>query len=91
MQIGNPLLDLEISINNGEYLWSHGLISNISYLIDQIVCNNLRYLNEYYQDKWSQACNDMNNNITIDIGDAMDIHDVTLGEFLGDISTQTMP
>ena len=48
--------------------------------MDQTMCNNSRYLNEYYQDKWSQACNDMNNNIITDIGDAMYVHDVTLGE-----------
>ena len=55
--------------------------------MDQTKCNNLRYLNEYYQDKWSQACNDMNNNIIADIGDAVDMHDVTLGECLAGIST----
>ena len=59
--------------------------------MDQTMCNNSRYLNEYYQDKWSQACNDMNNNIIIDIGDAIYVHDVTLGEFLADIKTHEMP
>ncbi|KAH9324389.1 hypothetical protein KI387_004567 [Taxus chinensis] len=91
--LGNPLLDLEISVNNGEFLWSHGLISDRSYLMDQTVCNNSRYLNEYYQDKWSRACNDVNNNITADIGDAsaVDIHDVTLGACLSDLPSQAIP
>ena len=33
----------------------------------------------------------MKNNIIADIGDAVDIHDVTLSECLADISTQAMP
>ncbi|XP_057845951.2 serine carboxypeptidase-like 45 [Cryptomeria japonica] len=89
--LGNPLLDLEICVNNGEYLWSHGLISDSSYLMDQTVCNNSRYLNIYYQDDWTQACQDVSNNITADIGDAVDIHDVTLGACLSDIPTQAIP
>ncbi|GLJ42532.1 hypothetical protein SUGI_0881780 [Cryptomeria japonica] len=86
--LGNPLLDLEICVNNGEYLWSHGLISDSSYLMDQTVCNNSRYLNIYYQDDWTRACQDVNNNITADIGDAVDIHDVTLDKILAYLNSQ---
>ncbi|KAH9298809.1 hypothetical protein KI387_030491, partial [Taxus chinensis] len=41
--------------------------------LDNIVYNNSRYLNEYYQHKWSGGCNDVNNNITAGIGDASDV------------------
>jgi len=38
--MGNPFVDIEISINNDEFLWSHGLISDETYQLTQSICNN---------------------------------------------------
>lgn len=51
---------MEISINNGEFLWSHGLISDQTYQLDQNVCNTSRmWLEDYVIGKESQACMDV--------------------------------
>ncbi|XP_059067273.1 serine carboxypeptidase-like 45 [Cryptomeria japonica] len=80
--IGNPLLEMEISINNGEFLWSHGLISDQTYQLDQDVCNTSRmWLEDYVIGKESQACIDVYNRENGEIG-SVNNYDVILGNCL---------
>ncbi|XP_058078157.1 serine carboxypeptidase-like 46 [Magnolia sinica] len=76
--LGNPLLDLDISINAGEFLWSHGAISDETLMLERTVCNDSRYLREYVHDKWSQGCNDVFNRVADEIGDDIDRSDLLL-------------
>lgn len=59
MKLGNPLLDVDISKNVGEYLWSHGAISDETLLLDRTVCNSSTYFREAVYGKFSQGCMDV--------------------------------
>ncbi|KAF9604093.1 hypothetical protein IFM89_002768 [Coptis chinensis] len=80
--LGNPLLDLDISINAADYLWSHGAISDETLLLEKTVCNDSRYLREYYHDKLSQECNDIFNKVSDEIGLGIDRNDLLLPKCL---------
>ncbi|OMO58711.1 Peptidase S10, serine carboxypeptidase, partial [Corchorus capsularis] len=56
MQLGNPLLDVEISVNNAEFLWSHGVISDEMLFMQKTVCNESRYLKESLHHNLSTEC-----------------------------------
>ncbi|KAL3720165.1 hypothetical protein ACJRO7_005054 [Eucalyptus globulus] len=53
----NPLLDLDISIQAGDYLWAHGAISDEMLYLERTVCNNSKYMREYLYDQYSDECN----------------------------------
>lgn len=55
-QLGNPLLDLEISVLSEQYLWSHGAISDDTLMLKQKLCNDSRFLHEYVHKNISQEC-----------------------------------
>ncbi|XP_057866751.1 serine carboxypeptidase-like 45 [Cryptomeria japonica] len=77
--IGNPFFDIDISINNGEFMWSHGLISDETYQLTQTICNNSRLWTEKYLDQnTSEACNNTFKKVYAESGDIND-YDVTLG------------
>lgn len=59
---------MDISILAGDYLWSHGAISDETLMLEKTVCNDSKYLREYYHDKWSQGCNDVFNRVADEIG-----------------------
>ncbi|XP_022776921.1 serine carboxypeptidase-like 45 isoform X2 [Durio zibethinus] len=59
LQLGNPLLDLEISVNNDEFLWSHGVISDEMLMLRKIKCNEPRYLKESIHQNLSKECIDV--------------------------------
>nr|GFD24869.1 serine carboxypeptidase-like 46 [Tanacetum cinerariifolium] len=44
--IGNPLLDIDISVLAGDYLWAHGAISDKTLMLEKTVCNDSTYLRE---------------------------------------------
>lgn len=46
--MGNPLLDIDISISNDEFLWSNSLISDETYQLTQSMCNNSKRWRETY-------------------------------------------
>ncbi|CAK9155652.1 unnamed protein product [Ilex paraguariensis] len=52
--LGNPLLDLHISVLAGDYLWSHGAISDHTLTLERTVCNDSKYMREYAHSQWSQ-------------------------------------
>ncbi|GLJ42535.1 hypothetical protein SUGI_0881900 [Cryptomeria japonica] len=87
--IGNPLFDIDISVNTGEFLWSHGLISDETYQLTQTICNNSRLLTQkFVEQNTSEACTDVFNKVNAEIG-YINRYDVTLGICLGDESSKT--
>ncbi|KAF8390249.1 hypothetical protein HHK36_024774 [Tetracentron sinense] len=80
--IGNPLLDLDISVIAADYLWSHGAISDDTLMLEKTVCNDSKYLREYVHSEWSQGCNDVFNRVADEIGDDIDRNDLLLPKCL---------
>ncbi|KAJ4848510.1 hypothetical protein Tsubulata_049892 [Turnera subulata] len=66
--LGNPLLDLDISVLAGDYLWAHGAISDETLMLEKTVCNDSKFLHEYVHSGWSQGCNDVFNQVGDEIG-----------------------
>ncbi|KAK5820351.1 hypothetical protein PVK06_025398 [Gossypium arboreum] len=65
--LGNPLLDLDISVLAGDYLWSHGAISDETLFLEKTVCNDSKYMREYVHSQWSQGCNDVFNRVSDEV------------------------
>lgn len=86
--LGNPLLDLDISILAGDYLWSHGLISDDTLMLEKTVCNDSKYMREYAHDQLSQGCKDVSNRVFDEIGDDIDYSDVLLPKCLSSNNAQ---
>ena len=77
--MGNPFVDIEISINNDEFLWSHGLISDETYQLTQSICNNSkRWMESYVLDNLSENCYNVFNKVKSETGN-INLEDVTLG------------
>lgn len=87
-QLGNPLLDLDISVIAGDYLWSHGAISDETLMLEKTVCNDSRYLREYFHDEWSKECNDVFNRVSDEIGEDIDRSDLLLPRCLSSTTAQ---
>ncbi|KAJ8647961.1 hypothetical protein MRB53_000984 [Persea americana] len=86
--LGNPLLDLDISVIAGDYLWSHGAISDETLRLEKTVCNDSRRLREYYHDQWSKECNDVFNRVSEEIGPDVDPSDLLLPVCLSSTTAQ---
>lgn len=67
--LGNPLLDLDISKNAAEYLWSHGAISDETLFLKRTVCNDSTYYREAIHMKISQGCIDVSERVEIEMAD----------------------
>ncbi|OMO82413.1 Peptidase S10, serine carboxypeptidase [Corchorus olitorius] len=76
--LGNPLLDLVISIDSTEFLWSHGLISDELLMLTKTVCNRPRYLNESLNGNLSKECIGVFNKQYEEIGSYTDFGDLIL-------------
>ncbi|XVE85920.1 hypothetical protein DITRI_Ditri17bG0130700 [Diplodiscus trichospermus] len=70
--LGNPLLDLEISVNNAEFLWSHGVISDEMLMLRKTECNESRYLKESLHRNLSKECIDVLNKQEEEMGSDTD-------------------
>ncbi|GAY61901.1 hypothetical protein CUMW_213580 [Citrus unshiu] len=87
--LGNPLLDLDISVLGGEYLWSHGAISDETLMLERTVCNDSKYLREFvHGNNHSQGCNQVFDRISEEVGADIDRQDL-LSPFCVPISTST--
>ncbi|KAJ0474364.1 putative carboxypeptidase D [Helianthus annuus] len=80
--IGNPLLDIDISVLAGEFLWSHGAISDKTLMLEKTVCNDSKYLREYVHSGWSQGCNDVFNRVENEVSDDVQHDDLLLPKCL---------
>ncbi|KAK0597844.1 hypothetical protein LWI29_029141 [Acer saccharum] len=76
--LGNPLLDLDISLLSGEYLWSHGAISDETLRLEKKVCNDSKYLRELIHKQRSQECNNVFKRVSDEVGDDIDWSDLLL-------------
>ncbi|KAM7267774.1 hypothetical protein ACFE04_009940 [Oxalis oulophora] len=86
--LGNPLLDFDISILAGDYLWSHGAISDETLRLEKTVCNDSKYMREYVHSQWSQGCNDVFNRVEDEISDDVDHDDLLLPKCLSSPNVQ---
>jgi hypothetical protein len=87
--MGNPFVDIEISINNDEFFWSHGLISDETYRLAQSVCNNSRrWVESYVLNNLSKTCQNVFSKVQSETGN-INLEDVTLGLCLNGGGSQT--
>ncbi|XP_074320547.1 serine carboxypeptidase-like 45 [Silene latifolia] len=68
--LGNPLLEFNTDFNSrGEYLWSHGIISDATYGLLQNVCNYSQIRRQYYKQAFTPECgmvlNKMNSEMSV--------------------------
>lgn len=71
-------MDLDISVLAGDFLWSHGAISDETLFLEKTVCNDSKYLREYVHDKWSEGCNDVFNRVEDEVGVDVGLDDLLL-------------
>nr|DAD34804.1 TPA_asm: hypothetical protein HUJ06_005444 [Nelumbo nucifera] len=74
--LGNPLLDLDISIAFAENLWSHGAISDETLMLEKTVCKISRYFKEFVHNNLSKECSDVFDRINKEVGDELDRNDL---------------
>ncbi|XWS69754.1 hypothetical protein CRYUN_Cryun04dG0206200 [Craigia yunnanensis] len=76
--LGNPLLDWEISIDNTEFLWSHGVISDEVLMLRKSVCSRPREAKESLHYNLSKECTDVIRKEAVEIGGYTDFGDLIL-------------
>ncbi|XP_022776925.1 serine carboxypeptidase-like 46 isoform X2 [Durio zibethinus] len=76
--LGNPLLDWEISVDNTEFLWSHGVISDEVLMLRKTVCSRPRNLKEYLHHNSSKECIDVSLKQDMEIGAYTNFGDLIL-------------
>lgn len=90
LQIGNPLLEFNTDFNSrAEYMWSHGLISDITYEAFTVVCNFSQFRREIVRGSLSQACSKVINQVSREEGRFVDRYDVTLDVCLPSVALQS--
>ncbi|EEF45079.1 serine carboxypeptidase, putative [Ricinus communis] len=76
--IGNPLLEFNTDFNSqGDYYWSHGLISDATYQLVTSVCNTSQLMRDYIRGSLSSTCQAVDDQLSIEIPAAIDGYDVT--------------
>ena len=68
MALGNPLLDIDISVQAGDFIWSHGAISDATLELHRTVCDFARYYREFAHGNLSKECNDTIGTINKELG-----------------------
>ncbi|XP_021744589.1 serine carboxypeptidase-like 45 [Chenopodium quinoa] len=87
--IGNPLLEFNNDFNSiGEYLWSHGLISDATYDLSEKICNYSQIRRQDPKGNYSASCKLVNSQINSEIGKFINSYDVTLDVCLHSVSQQ---
>ncbi|XP_065853531.1 serine carboxypeptidase-like 45 [Euphorbia lathyris] len=89
--IGNPLVEFNSDINSqGEYYWTHGLISDECYGLVNSVCNMSQLWREsFITGSLSDGCKLVNSEISAEIPYEIDNYDVTADVCLSDDSSTT--
>ncbi|XP_055962214.1 serine carboxypeptidase-like 45 [Mercurialis annua] len=76
--IGNPLMEFDTDLNSqGDYYWSHGLISDYTFELLISVCNISELNREYNSGTISSSCKLVAEQLTAEIPDGIDGYDVT--------------
>ncbi|CAL5355114.1 unnamed protein product [Camellia sinensis] len=89
--LGNPLLDIEISVNDAEFLWSHGVISDEMLMLKNTVCNESKYLLEFIHHNLSKECANVFQRMKEEMGSDTDTSDLLLPTCLLPSVTQFAP
>ncbi|XP_071687333.1 serine carboxypeptidase-like 45, partial [Rutidosis leptorrhynchoides] len=88
--IGNPLLEFDTDFNSrGEYLWSHGLISDASYDLLNKVCNFSTIRRQYNFKSLTPTCSHVDDHALNEIGEFVNYYDVTLDVCLSTVLSQS--
>lgn len=72
----------------GDYLWSHGAISDDTLLLEKTVCNDSKYLREYYHGQLSKECKDVFNRVLDEISGDVEKGDLLMPKCLSSNSAQ---
>lgn len=79
MQIGNPLLEFDTDMNaQGDFFWSHGLISDSTHALLTSTCNYSQIMRWVYNisESLSPECYEVYNKSAGEIGGSVDPFDV---------------
>ncbi|RVX04997.1 hypothetical protein VitviT2T_012029 [Vitis vinifera] len=88
--IGNPLLEFNTDFNSrAEYMWSHGLISDITYEAFTVICNYSQVRREIVMGSLSPACSGVISQVSRELGKHIDSYDVTLDVCLPSVVSQS--
>ncbi|XP_042486455.1 serine carboxypeptidase-like 45 [Macadamia integrifolia] len=89
--LGNPLLDYNTDFNSvAMYFWSHGLISDSTYIAFTSICNNSRYQSESFRGNVSPVCAGVAKQVYGEITSKyIDLYDVTLDICLSSVQSQS--
>ncbi|KAK1427013.1 hypothetical protein QVD17_15695 [Tagetes erecta] len=88
--IGNPLLDFNTDFNSrGEYLWSHGLISDATYDMFNTICNYSTVRRQATARSLTPTCSRVANQASKEIGRFVNAYDVTLDVCLSNAFSQS--
>ncbi|KAJ9544083.1 hypothetical protein OSB04_023790 [Centaurea solstitialis] len=88
--IGNPLLEFNTDFDSrGEYLWSHGLISDDTYELFNKVCNYSSIRRQAQSKSITPNCSRVANQAAKEIGRFVNAYDITLDVCLSDVFSQS--
>lgn len=87
LQLGNPLLDSQISIDADEFLWSHGVISDELLALKKTVCNDATYFLELMHNNLTKECKDIFRDMMEEVGNETDPGDLLIPICLSPTST----
>ncbi|KAK9069294.1 hypothetical protein SSX86_013410 [Deinandra increscens subsp. villosa] len=88
--IGNPLLDFNTDFNSrGEYLWSHGLISDTTYDMFNAICNYSTIRRQAQSRSTTPTCSRVANQASKEIGRFVNAYDITLDICLSNVFSQS--
>ncbi|KAJ0477236.1 putative carboxypeptidase D [Helianthus annuus] len=89
--IGNPLLDFNTDFNSrGEYLWSHGLISDATYDMFNTMCNYSSIRRQAQSRSMTPTCSRVATQASKEIGRFVNAYDVTLDVCLSNVFSQSL-
>ncbi|CAN1257958.1 Serine carboxypeptidase-like 46 [Linum perenne] len=79
VMMGSPLLDFNTDMGSiGDFLWSHGLISDDTNRMMRTSCNGSRWLREIFSGSpFSAGCKAVDDQLTAEIPSLLDIQDVS--------------
>ncbi|XP_023741311.1 serine carboxypeptidase-like 45 [Lactuca sativa] len=88
--IGNPLLEFNTDFNSrGEYLWSHGLISDATYDLFNKVCNYSTIRRQAQYKSMTPKCSQVSNQASREVGRFINSYDITLDVCLSNVFSQS--
>ncbi|XP_034894145.1 serine carboxypeptidase-like 46 [Populus alba] len=89
--LGNPLLEFSTDFNSeGDFYWSHGLISNPTYELLSAVCNTSQLWRERLGASLSASCLEVVDQLNAEIPDVIDTYYVTGNVCLSSGESETL-